>query len=100
MEDALIEAYKISLLNTSEMNDQAREDFIKFISDSREWAFDYIEDVQQGLGKFVSEVDPYISHFDEFGDVLSTSRPDYETLKQISKSFKELKSLLPKEEAR
>jgi hypothetical protein len=33
-----------------------KENFIKFLSDSRDWAYKYIEDVQEGLIKFVNDV--------------------------------------------
>ena len=54
-----------SLKELSE-NDVHRENFIKFLSDSRDWAFTYIEDVQNGLTKFVEEVDPTINYFLDF----------------------------------
>lgn len=79
-------------------NDVHKENFIKFLSDSRDWAYEYIETVQSGLNKFVSDVDADISHFDEFGDAISMQRPDYSAMKNISKSYKELKKLLPVEE--
>ena len=100
----LLVAYsKIELLISSQKekesdNDVHKENFIKFLSDSRDWAYEYIESVQSGLNKFVSDVDADISHFDEYGDVLSMSRPDYNAMKNISKSYKELKKLLPVEE--
>jgi hypothetical protein len=72
-----------------------KENFIKFLSDSRLWAFEYIENVQKGLTKFVNDVDADISYFDEYGDALSMSRPDYPSMKNISKAYKELKTLLP-----
>ena len=75
-----------------------KENFIKFLSDSRLWAFEYIESVQKGLTKFVNDVDADISYFDEYGEVLSMSRPDYPLMKNISKAYKELKVLLPKED--
>jgi hypothetical protein len=58
---------------TKENSDESihKENFIKFLSDSRDWAFLYIESVQKGLTKFVSDVDADISHFDEYGDALS-----------------------------
>ena len=74
------------------------ESFIKFLSDSRDSAYEYIEKVQTGLAKFVSDVDADISYFDEYGEVLSMSRPDFNSMKNISKSYKELKKLLPEEE--
>lgn len=75
-----------------------KENFIKFLSDSRDWAYEYIEDVQSGLNKFVDSVNADISYFDEYGDVLSMERPDYAAMKNISKAYKELKKLLPVEE--
>lgn len=77
---------------------QHEEGFLNFLNQSRDWAFEYIENVQQSLSKFMDEVDPHIEYFDTFGDVLSVERPDYVAMKQISKSYKELKQLLPAEE--
>ena len=84
---------------TKEDSDESihKENFIKFLSDSRDWAFSYIENVQKGLTKFVSDVDADVLHFDEYGDALSMSRPDYPSMKNISKAYKELKTLLPEE---
>ena len=85
---------------TKEDSDESihKENFIKFLSDSRDWAFSYIESVQKGLTKFVSDVDADVSHFDEYGEALSMSRPDYPSMKNISKAYKELKTLLPEDE--
>jgi hypothetical protein len=100
----LLAAYsKIELFIASQKekesdNDVHKENFIKFLSDSRDWAYEYIETVQSGLNKFVSDVDADISHFDEYGDTISMSRPDYNAMKNISNSYKELKKLLPVEE--
>jgi hypothetical protein len=74
------------------------ENFVKFLSDSREVAYNYIEDVQAGLNDFISKVDPLISYFDEYGDTLSVERPDYAAMKQISYAYKELIRLMPNEE--
>ena len=72
-----IELFISSIKNKESDNDVHKENFIKFLSDSRDWAYEYIETVQSGLNKFVSDVDADISHFDEYGDALSMSRPDY-----------------------
>ncbi len=76
-------------------SDVHQENFIKFLSDSRESAFEYIEEVQKGLENFVNDVDSHINYFDEYGSVLSEGRPDFVAMTQISKSYKELKKLLP-----
>ena len=75
-----------------------QENFIKFLSESRDWAYEYIETVQKGLNSFVDSVDSEINHFDNYGDTLSMVRPDYQAMSKISKSYKELKKLLPIEE--
>lgn len=77
-------------------NDVHQENFIKFLSDSREWAFEYIEEVQDGLATFIDAVDKDIEHFDQYGIVASSS-PHYEPLMRISKEYKVLKNLLPED---
>jgi hypothetical protein len=76
--------------------EQFNEDFLKFISDSRDWAYSYIEDVQLGLNKFISDIEPEISYFDEYGAV-GTAYPHYHSMKKISSAYKELKNLIPED---
>lgn len=71
-----------------------KENFIKFLSDSRDWAYEYIETVQLGLNTFVDEVEPLVAYFDAYGDA-GPIGPNYDALKKISVSFKELQTLLP-----
>jgi hypothetical protein len=78
-------------------SDVHKENFIKFLSDSRDWAYLYIEDVQNGLTKFVNEIEPEIAYFDEYG-LVGESYPHYHSMKKISKEYKELKKFLPTEE--
>lgn len=73
------------------------EGFLKFVSDSRDWAFQYIEEFQAGLQNFVSSVEPEINYFKEYGDIMSMS-PNYYSLKKIVEEYEKLKELLPKEE--
>ena len=77
-------------------DDDHKESFIKFLSDSRDSAFQYIEEVQTGIGDFVSEVDPLINYFDEYGDIMGMI-PNYDGMKKMSVEFKKLKKLLPEE---
>ena len=95
-----LEEYIKTLKNLKEdKSDQQvhQENFLKFLSDSRDWAFNYIEEVQSGLNKFVSDVEPEINYFKEYGDLISME-PNYNSLKRISQAYEELKKLLPKEE--
>jgi hypothetical protein len=75
-------------------NDIHRENFIKFLSDSRDWAFTYIEDVQNGLTKFVEEVDPTINYFLDFSTI-QEGNPLNKGMKTISAAYLDLKKFLP-----
>jgi len=74
--------------------DQSNEDFLKFVSDSRDWAYQYIEEVQGTLNKFITDIEPEILFFDQYGDLMS-AQPNYNSMKKISGAYKELKKLLP-----
>ena len=74
-----------------------KENFIKFLSDSRDWAYQYIEDVQAGLTTFIDQTEPEINYFKEYGDVMSMA-PNYYSMKKITEEYEKLKALLPKEE--
>jgi|LakMenE01Jun11ns_1017448.scaffolds.fasta_scaffold9829177_1 hypothetical protein len=91
----------IKLLQDSKSNstDQEvhKENFLKFLSDSRDWAFAYIEDVQSGLTEFVEDVKPEIEYFKEYGDIISM-QPNYYSMKKIAEAYDKLIKLLPKEE--
>jgi hypothetical protein len=74
-----------------------KENFLKFISESRDWAFGYIEEVQGGLSKFIDELEPEINYFKEYGDIGAMS-PNYYSMKKFVEEYEKLKMLLPTEE--
>lgn len=74
-----------------------KENFIKFISDSRDWAYQYIESVQIGINNFINEVEPEINYFKEYGNIVAMS-PNYYSMKKIVEEYEKLKTLLPEEE--
>ncbi len=78
--------------------EKANEDFLKFVSDSRDWAYQYIEDVQAGLKGFIDEVGPQVDYYDQYGAAIDgmVSPHDF-ALKKISTEFKKLKKLLPED---
>jgi len=98
MNKSLRDALDLSLEDptTKDEQDIHKENFIKFLSDSRDWAFEYIEDVQKQLDAFTKEVESEIKYFDEFG-VVGSAYPHYFSMKKISSAYKDLKKLLPKE---
>jgi hypothetical protein len=85
-------------LNDENKTDQekANEDFLKFVSDSRDWAYGYIENVQESLNKFIKDIEPEVAYFDEYG-IASSAYPHYHSMKKISGAYKELKKILPED---
>jgi hypothetical protein len=83
-------------LNSESKTDkeQADEAFLKFVSDSRDWAYQYIDDAQVSINKFITDIEPEIAYFDEYG-IASSAYPHYHSMKKISVAYKELKKLLP-----
>lgn len=73
------------------------EGFIRFISESRDWAFQYIEEVQAALQDFTAEIEPEIAYFKEYGDIASMS-PNYYSMKKIAAAYDKLKTILPEKE--
>ena len=74
-----------------------KENFIKFISDSRDWAYEYIEEVQTGLKRFIDETAPEIQYFRDYSDTMALA-PNYYSMKKISEEYDKLKELLPSDE--
>ena len=85
-------------INTENKTDKEQSDeaFLKFVSDSRDWAYQYIDDVQKSLDKFITDIEPEIDYFDEYGEV-GSAYPHYHSMKKISGAYKELKKLLPED---
>jgi hypothetical protein len=76
--------------------DTSSEAFLKFVSDSRDWAYQYIDEVQGSLNKFITDIEPEILYFDTYGDLMG-AEPNYNSMKKISGAYKELKQLLPED---
>ena len=76
--------------------ERSNEDFLKFVSDSRDWAYQYIEEVQLGLNKFINDLEPEINYFKEYGDI-GAMAPNYYSMKKFTEYYEELKKLLPED---
>jgi hypothetical protein len=72
--------------------------FLKFISESRDLAFEYIEKVQDSLVKFKNDVDPEIKYMLTYGTATGDSL-SLKSFKKIEKAYSKLMSeVLPPEE--
>jgi effector-binding domain-containing protein len=81
-------------LSTRELSET--DGFVKFISQSRDWAFEYIEEVQKALTEFDEEVAPRLEWANTFGR-LAGETVHTDTIKTISEAYKKLKEVLPKD---
>jgi hypothetical protein len=68
--------------------------FLKFVSDSREWAFKYIEDLQSALEEFDKAVGPQFKYAETYASLDSES-PSKDILRKISKEYSKLRQMLP-----
>jgi hypothetical protein len=96
----LEEAYNnfSTIKNSLSETDIHTKNFIKFLSESRNWAFEYIENVQNGIKKFMIEVSPQIEYFNKQNNSIDENLQVSEfTIKKISKEIEELKKFLPEE---
>jgi hypothetical protein len=82
--------------NNKTDKEKANEDFLKFVSDSRDWAYQYIDEVQEVLNRFITDIEPEILYFNTYGDLMG-AEPNYHSMKKISKAYNELKKLLPED---
>lgn len=72
--------------------------FVKFLNQSRDWAFDYIYTVQSGIYDFTQKVGSEIAYFDKYGDAVWTPLTDH--MKKISEAYKDLEKLIPDDYSR
>ena len=79
-------------LSTRELSET--DGFVKFISQSRDWAFEYIEEVQKALVEFDKEVSPQLKWANTYG-TLDGETVHTNTIKIISEAYDKLKSVLP-----
>lgn len=74
-------------------NVEKTEGFLRFVSESREWAFKYIEDVQIGIGTFVEELKPVVEHYRNTRRALYRKQSD--TLDKLLYTYDILAKFLP-----
>ena len=68
--------------------------FVRFISQSRDWAFEYIEEVQKALAEFDKEIAPQLEWANTYGR-LAGETVHTNTIKIVSEAYDKLKTVLP-----
>lgn len=70
--------------------------FLKFISESRDMAFQYIEAVQAALATFKSKVEPKLKYSNTYGTATGPTAHT-KVLEEISLAYEELKKIMPED---
>ncbi len=83
---------EIEKRNSSDIENS--DGFLKFISQSRDWAFDYIEQVQAALLEFKNRVEPQILYAKTYGTTVGQS-PHTIIIDRISDAYDDLAKVMP-----
>jgi len=79
-------------------NIEQTDGFLKFISESREWAFKYIEETQAAIKTFDEKIGPIVKHYKE--NKKSLYRKQSELMSEITSAYDTLMSSMPSEETK
>jgi hypothetical protein len=93
---AVYEKFEQITKEQDERNIEKTDGFLRFISESREWAFKYIEDVQDAIKIFDQEVGPIVKHYRETKKSLYSKQ--LETLGKLAEAYDIVMSLMPDDE--
>ena len=67
--------------------------FLKFVSDSRDWAYAYIESVQEEINDFITIVGPDIEYLESYKPPIISE----EATDRLVIGYKKIKALLPED---
>jgi hypothetical protein len=88
-----------ALQKTLEENDlnkiEQTDGFVKFLSESRDWAFGYIEEVQAAFKQFDDIVSAQLKYSKTYGSVVDSHLS--EQIRQIDLAYEDLKKVFPSE---
>lgn len=73
--------------------EKANEDFLKFVSDSRDWAYSYIESVQEEINDFITLVGPDIDYLESYRPPIISD----DATNRLIVGYKKIKGLLPED---
>jgi hypothetical protein len=73
----------------------ANESYVKFLNNSRDSAYAYIEDVQEKLVAFANRVEPQLNYYNTYGTAVQG--PHSILAKEISEAYEDLKTIMPQD---
>ena len=88
--------FKTLLDQKDSANVEKTEAFLNFVTQSRDWAFEYIEDVQRVINSVLKQTESTVKYHNEFSSLVI--EPYKKQLDTLVNAIEELKFLLPNEE--
>jgi hypothetical protein len=79
--------------NNSKKDIEKTEGFLNFISESRDWAFKYIEDVQEAISEFGKTIKPEINYLRNYGTLIGLTPA--RGIEKISEAYEQLLKVMP-----
>lgn len=73
----------------------ANESYVKFLNESRDSAYEYIEDVHKKLTEFAKKVEPQLDYYNTYGQAVQGLHTIL--AKEISEAYEDLKTVMPQE---
>lgn len=73
----------------------ANESYVRFLNESRNTAYEYIEDVQDKLISFAKRVEPQLDYYNTYGTAVQG--PHTILVKELSEAYEELKTIMPED---
>ncbi len=84
--------------NITSSDDTEKDHLIKFLSETRDTSYQFILDFQKQLIDLKTEVDPYVSFFEELNTSQEIKDINSEIIKRFIDHYKKLLNFLPEEE--
>lgn len=82
----------------TEEEDIEKDHLIKFLSDSRDSSYQYIEDIQEELKNLKNDLSRHVAYFDAYGMLAEPYDVHYDMSVKFVEYYKKLISFLPEEE--
>lgn len=86
------EAIKKNLLSSQDVE---KDHLIKFLSETRESSYIFIEEFQQELKNFKEDLESHVEHFDKFGILSKYNDVHFDMSKKFVEHYKKLIKFLP-----
>ncbi len=86
--------YTRALQEIENMKQEKSDDFFKFLSNSRDWALEYIEDAQEKISEFDKQIQEIAEWNRTYGSVVGDT-PHSSKIEEMNLAYDKIRSLLP-----